>query len=486
MRRARRSFEVGPGEVINLLDKRGGRVVLARLNSGFLAHVARSSGGPAPVAFEDVASGLLRVLHREMVIRFQSSVPERRRRAILGWFGFAVRRRNVFIPDQVVVCHPGGKYGGEELIEVSNLLTALDEIALATPNFISQYRRQILPSILPQEWHLGSTGLDVLEAWKVTTGSRKIVVAVLDDGVDVDHPNLKANVWRNPDLKARDQIGRDFFLSDDHPDHFNPRPKRFQFPFDRMKGNDIHGTACAGLIAASGVGKGSVGVAPGCRLLPVKIFHGDHLAPDERVADAIRYAAIHADLLSCSWEGGSGDVQKALEDAGAGRKGLGSAVFCAAGNGFSAPVGFPARAPHAIAVGAVTDLAERADYANIGPEIAVTAPSDGGVNAIFTTDVSLPGRGFNLGTEEQGGTDGLHTNAFGGTSAATALAAGVGALVLSANPALTREELKDLLKATADKMGRSFDVRGHSDELGYGRINAGNAVQEALRRGQRG
>ncbi len=160
---ARRNFASRAGEVINLLDKRGGRLVLARLDSGFLAHVARrSSGGPAPVAFEDVASGLLRVVHREVVIRFQPPVPERRRRAILGWFGFAVRRRNAFIPDQVVVCHPGGKYVGEELIEVSNLLTALDEIALATPNFVSQYRRQIPPSIRPQEWHLGSTGLDVL------------------------------------------------------------------------------------------------------------------------------------------------------------------------------------------------------------------------------------------------------------------------------------------------------------------------------------
>jgi len=52
---------------------------MARLDSGFLAHVARSSGGPAPVAFEDVASGLLRIVHREVVIRFQPAVPERRR-----------------------------------------------------------------------------------------------------------------------------------------------------------------------------------------------------------------------------------------------------------------------------------------------------------------------------------------------------------------------------------------------------------------------
>jgi subtilisin family serine protease len=467
MRRARRSFESRSGEVTSLLDKRGGRVVLARLDSGFLAHVTRSSGGPAPVAFEDVASGLLRVLHREVVIRFQPSVPERRRRAILGWFGFAIRRRNAFIPDQVIVCHPGGKYAGEELVAVSNLLTTLDEVALATPNFISQYRRQTPPSILPQEWHLERTGLDVLEAWRITTGASGIVVAVLDDGVDVDHLNLKGNIWRNPDPGARDQIGRDFFLPDDHPDHFNPRPKRFQFPFDRTKGNDIHGTACAGLIAAGGFKEGSVGVAPGCRLLPVRIFQGDALVADERVADAIRYAAIHADILSCSWAGGvSLDIQLALQDAGElGRGGRGSAIFCAAGNDGS-EVAFPARDPNAIAVGAVTDLRQRADDSNFGPEIAVMAPSSGGAQAIFTTDVSIPGRGFNP--------DGLYTHRFGGTSAAAALAAGTGALVLSVHPDLSRKELKELLQSTADPIGG-----------GTGRVNAGRAVNEALKRARK-
>ncbi|HEX3553376.1 MAG TPA: S8 family serine peptidase [Thermoanaerobaculia bacterium] len=452
---------------MDLLDKRGGRIALSRLGSGILAEAGRSADDSLLVVFEDRETGLLRVVHHEVVIRFKPAVPERRRRAILGGFGFAVLRRNAFIPDQMVVRHPEGRYAGEDLIEISNRLIVLDEVALATPNFVSQYRRQAPPSILPQEWHLGSQSLDILTAWKLTTGRRKVVVAVLDDGVDVDHPNLRANLWRNPDPSARDQIGRDFFLPDAHPDHFNPRPKKFRYPFDRTKGNDIHGTACAGLIAAGGIGRGSVGVAPGCRLLPVKIFHGDDLAPDERVADAIRYAASHADVLSCSWTGGGPDVEQALEDAGGGRQGLGAAVFCAAGNDFGAAVGFPARVPHAIAVGASTDQRERADYSNVGPEIAVVAPSSGGVRSLFVSDLSLPGRGFNPCD--------LYANSFGGTSAATALAAGVGALVLSVHPDLCREELKELLQATAGPMGED------SDEVGTGQVNAGRAVEEAVR-----
>ena len=67
-------------------------------------------------------------------------------------------------------------------------------------------------------------------------------MAVLDDGVDIEHPNLKGRIWRNRDNTDPDSFGRDFFIPDEHPDHFNPRPKRFRFPFDQMAGNDIHGT----------------------------------------------------------------------------------------------------------------------------------------------------------------------------------------------------------------------------------------------------
>jgi hypothetical protein len=92
----------------------------------------------------------------------------------------------------------------------------------------------------------------------------------------------------------------------------------------------------------------------------------------------------------------------------------------------------------------------------------------------FTTDVSQPGRGFAPG--------GLHTDQFGGTSAATAISAGVAALVLSVNPDLDRGELKDLLEQTAEKIGGGYDTRGHSHELGFGRVDAGRAVEEAARR----
>ena len=131
-------------------------------------------------------------------------------------------------------------------------------------------------------------------------------------------------------------------------------------------------------------------------LLPVKVFHADALATESRVADAIRYATRFADILSCSWRGPeSPDIEAALEEAGGGRGGKGCPVFVATGNEGANFVKYPARSPHAIAVGASTNKEKRADYSNFGPEVSIIAPSSGGTKAIFTTDVSLRNRGLN-------------------------------------------------------------------------------------------
>ena len=173
-------------------------------------------------------------------------------------------------------------------------------------------------------------------AWARTQGKPSVVIAILDDGVDIDHPNLVANIIKNPDpTNGQDKCGRDFFVPAESADHYNPRPKIFHFPFNQMAGNDIHGTPCAGVAAAVGKGnKAALGVAPRCRILPVKIFHGDQFAVDSRVAQAIRYASLHADVISCSWTGPiSDDIALAIQDAETlGRTGKGTVVVCAAGN----------------------------------------------------------------------------------------------------------------------------------------------------------
>ena len=457
------------------------RFVAPELGGAFRARaeVELAAARVEPAVFRDPA-GRVRVIYREVLVRFGPAVPESRRKAVLARHDLEIRRRNPFVPDQVIAVDRRRRMLAERTLELANALTELPEVVFAFPNFVSEFAREAVPAPIDAQWHLAMIGAPA--AWAITQGKR-VTVAVLDDGIDVAHPNLKRNIKRVRDPnELRDRRGRDFFVDPDLPDHFDPRPKRFRFPYDQMAGNDIHGTPCAGVVAGSGERGGVLGVAPQAKVLAVKLFQADDLAEEGRVANAIRYATAFADILSCSWSGPiSPDIELALQEAGAGRGGLGCPVFCATGNRGEARVAYPARSHFAIAVGASTDGERRADYSSYGPEVAVVAPSSGGARAILTTDVSIPSRGFNLGSTAAGGEDGLHTNGFGGTSSAAPLAAGIAALVLAAHPGLSRDKVRDVLEATAARIGPANSYRnGRSEEYGAGRVDAAQAVARAV------
>jgi subtilisin family serine protease len=439
-------------------------------------------------------TGKLRVVYREAIVRFEPGMPQKKRRAVLAKFKLKVRARNAFIGDQVIVYDPRRTYVAEGMIELANALTATEEIAFAFPNFVSEFKRMGSAGRHTGQWPLDI--VDARKAWRHGRGEG-ITIAILDDGVDVEHPNLRANIRRRPDPdEPRDLCGRDFFVDETSRDgaeeQFDPRPKIFRFPFDEYESNDIHGTCCAGVAAANGNVKGIYGAAPRARILPVKIFHADGMATESRIANAIRYASRFADILSASWEGPRGpDMEAALAEAGRGRGGKGCALFFAAGNE-NGRINYPARSPHAIAVGASTYKDGKAHYSNHGPALSIVAPSgvmivkpwrNPRAGMILTTDVSYPRRGFNVGSVAAGGENGLHYNKFSGTSSSTPFVAGIAALVLSVNPKLTSKELRALLEETADKIGpwSSYKANGHSNNFGYGRVNAARAVAAARR-----
>ncbi|GEM_PF-5112537 len=175
-----------------------------------------------------------------------------------------------------------------------------------------------------------------------------------------------------------------------------------------------------------------------------------------------------ADIISASWKTPpSSDIEQAIKDViQTGRGGKGTAVFVATGNEYSSTIDFPASVPEAIAVGASNNLGWRPSYSNYGEGIDFVAPSDGGSLGIFTTDVSIKGRGFNVGDINKGDADGLYTNSFGGTSSATPLAAGVAALILSLNPELRWDKVRKYMRDTADKIDQAHAnyVNGYSDD----------------------
>jgi len=468
------------GRVMLLHGSGVARAAFANVRDALPSKDMQSVRRTVPVYIEQ-DSGLRMISTREIAVRFKSKVTDDQQAKLLASLSLTERRPNEFNPRQYVVV-PAENVDEWAALELANKLSEQDSLVeYAAPNFISEHRKAAATNDprLRSQWHLNNSGgggalagedVDAFLAWNITPGgSPAIVIAIVDDGVDIKHPDLQANIWVNPNANAPDRNGRNFY-----DDDYNPRPRYFHPPYDQLEGNDSHGTPCAGVATAVGNNRrGVAGIAYNCRILPVKIFGADALAPNDRVADAIRYAGQHAQVISCSWSSPwNSDLESAIDDVvQGGRGGKGCLVFCATGNGYQSKIAFPAKHPRVLAVGASNDQGKRSQYSNYGQGIQFVAPSsDHGRAGITTTDVSLRNRGFNLRS--------AYTSDFGGTSSATPLAAGIAALVLSVNPVLTWTQVRDIMRATAEKIdpqGGNYQ-NGYSLQYGYGRLNAHQAV----------
>lgn len=298
------------------------------------------------------------------------------------------------------------------------------------------------------QWHLrntgqnsGTAGIDanVVTAWDLWKGAG-VRIGIVDDGLEVAHPDLAANVDAAIDYDFND-------LDSD------PSPGA----------GDFHGTACAGVAGARGNNSlGGTGAAPEATLVGMRLIAGPITDADE--ADAYSHEKGLIAIKSNSWgpfdggfgEGGPGPLGKAalLDAVTTGRGGKGTVFLWAAGNGNQSGDDSNydgwAASPYAIAVSAITDVGRQAYYSEPGANILVTAPSNGGTQSVTTTDVA-GSSGYNAG----GGSDyasGDFTRTFGGTSSATPLVAGVVALMLEANPALGYRDVQEILVRTAKKV----------------------------------
>jgi thermitase len=419
--------------------------------------------GEGPAAY--LVEGRLRVVYNELIVQFEPRVPPARCSSILKEAGFREVERNRLVESKWIVRHARPGVAGKSLLVAADAFKRYKEVRFAWPNSVAEYVRANNPTVAARDWWLEKIGVNSGGSRVLDTGDPGVVIAVLDDGVDVAHFNLVSRVDAG--------LGRDYAVAVNQAGHTDPRPK-IQVSDDEQ--SDYHGTACAGLVCSDGSEQQLLGVAPGCMLIPVRVIDGPALVNEGWVADAIEYATLHAHVISCSWTGTEhAAVVTALNDTAQGRGGKGVAVFCAAGND-GGSVAFPARHIGVIAIGACDHEDGQTDYANLGPELDVVAPSSNGVD-VYTTDVSQPGWGYN--TLAPGG---AFYNGFGGTSAATAIAAGVGALCFSANPGLRADELRSVLQDTAVKIAKKsyiVYVAGHSKQFGYGRINAAAAVIKA-------
>ncbi len=384
---------------------------------------------------------------------------------------------------------------GGAILPIAEQISADARVSWAAPDVFVVMRPMILNDpLLANQWHLNNTGqngskpgadANVFGAWADGVTGSGVVLAVLDDGFDLDHPDLAPNVFVNAGEIPGDGIDNDNngYVDDvngwDFWDNDNdPRP---------VNASDNHGTAVAGVAAARGNnGIGVAGSAYLATILPVRIPLGVP-APASAFSQSVYYASGRnasgrgtwggASVLNHSYGGGSPmpGVQQAFDwSATSGRSGRGALNFVATGNSGASSISFPAVYDSVIAIGASTDLDVRASYSQYGPQIDFVAPSNGGRAGITTTD-RVGSAGYDPNSD--------YTNSFGGTSSATPLAAGIGALVLQANPALTLDEVRAVFRSTARKIGGViYDGSGFNIQYGYGKLDATAAVRYAVSR----
>lgn len=353
-------------------------------------------------------------------------------------------------------------------LEVATRLAEDEAVDYAEPDFVTvgrhvalrPARRAAEPPTQPQnidQYAVRITQAD--EAWRLQVGNPGVVIAILDEGVDTRHEDLSAAI-----VAAYDGVDDD----------------EFQEP----NSWDGHGTACAGLAAAIHNHVGVKGIGGGCSLMAIRIAYssrpgGPWTTSNSWIQRSIEYAWRHgAAVLSNSWGGGapSNAIINAFERARTqGRGGKGCVVIAAAGNSSSAVI-FPADQQNVLTVSGSNEFDEFKTTTSsdgetwwgscFGPEVDVAAP---GVHN-WTTDIT--GRGGYSPTD--------YVDNFNGTSSATPIVAGCAGLLLSADPDLTEQEVREIVRETADKVGREPYHNGRNDQMGYGRLNVLRAVQAAI------
>ena len=472
-------------------------------------------------------TGLEIGLNNEIVLKFKPDITAQQKEGIEKKYALReVKDTKIYTLYQLAA--------GVDPLQVANEIQETGLTSFSHPKFIvSAEKFQIVPNdtYFTNQFYLNNTGqiftdghsgstdadIDAPEAWRYTQGDNSIIIAVIDDGVSSNHPDL-------PNSRQVRLSGSNF--ADGDPN--DPSPQN----------NYNHGNSCAGIIVGTANNnQGIAGIAPNCKIMPIRIFDsvGWGIAPED-VADAIEFAADNgAKIISNSWGYnnmspiGAPEISVAVQYA----VDAGCVVVFSVGNwarhtvndnGF---VSFPANVniPSVLTVGASDRYDRQADYsptANPGSAnnqiIDVTAPSNrayppsyyvntpggGGIAGetleIWTIDISgnagdnpwpqfrspgipnlsippalgeiLPNNGINFLS---------YTARFGGTSAASPQVAATAALILSIYPNMTPQQIFNIITSSADPVGPySYNRAGVSNELGHGRLNACKALEKAV------
>ncbi len=413
-------------------------------------------------------AGSVRLLTDTVFIQFGEPIALDRVQPLLREHRLVAKAMLPFVPDGVIAQLVSDE--GESFAHLRSLLADPPRaFALVEPIFIEPLTGRWTPTDphYHYQWQWNNTGANggvagadarIEDAWNRTRG-KNTRIAVIDNGMNVEHPDLKAAIRR----------GGWFQDNGANPAQFVAltRQSRRSFPAGE------HGTFCCGMAAARANKIGGCGAAPDSELIPIACLD-DQVGTQVTLARAVSYAANPtledkkavptqgADVIVSSLGPNTADwqlstvLELALEYATKnGRGGRGCPVFWAASNArVDITLDEVVSHKHVIAV-ARSNHVDGYDGAAYGSHLALVAP---GVDVYSTTS-----SGYGVMT---------------GCSFAAPLAAGVGALVLAREPNLTWQEVGDRLRTTCSKVGGvTYNSDGFHVEMGYGRINASSAVR---------
>ncbi|MFH1427603.1 MAG: S8 family peptidase [Patescibacteria group bacterium] len=359
-------------------------------------------------------------------------------------------------------------------------------VEYAEPNFL--YQATIIPNdtYYNEQWYLQK--IKAQTAWEKANSSPDIVIAIIDSGVQIDHPDIKSNIWRNLDEIPDNNIDDDKngFIDDIHGWDFinnipDPSPK-FEEGF--TEAGVLHGTIVAGIAAANGNNNfGIAGITWKSLIMPLRVLNDQGSGKTSEVIRAIDYAIANgADIINFSFVGFG--YSQALDEAIRRAYQAGIIIVAAAGNeqdeGSGYDLGEVPMYPvchdgkngenMVIGVAATDTLDQKADFSSYGFKcVDISAP---GIS-VFSTVVynpsqSVEGKIFNK----------YYDGYWSGTSMAVPMVSGTAALLEAANPKLNRDQIVDSILHSADNISRLNPT--YLGQLGNGRLNVARAVEVTL------
>lgn len=363
-----------------------------------------------------------------------------------------------------------------DILEIIKKYSSHPDVIYAEPNGIPYLCSIPDDNDFDKQWGLHNTGqnggisdsdIDAPEAWDIETGDSSIVIAMIDSGIDYNHPDLKDNLWINQDEIPDNNI-------DDDQNGYIDDVISWNFINNNADPKDehAHGTHCSGIASAvTNNDQGVAGVCWNCKIMPVKIANEYWDTTVEIVANGIKYAADNgANVISMSfgWSTPYNILRDAIDYAYEKR----IIMVAAAGNHGSSNRLYPAAFSNVIAVGGINRnnsrlyyYYESVDYwviSNYGSWVDVAAPAQEIYSTMPTYHVFYNNIQNNLGLN-------MNYDYMSGTSMACPNVAGIVALILSKNPTLTPDQVKKIIKGNVEPYDSEYYI-------GTGFVNAYKAL----------